>query len=36
MMIMMKFKFIDSLKNKRERDENTVKTTVIKMIIFES
>jgi len=35
MMIMTKFKFIDSLKNKRERDKDIVKTTVTKMIIFE-
>ncbi len=34
-MIMMKLKFIDSSRNKKERDEDTVKTTVIKMIIFE-
>jgi len=34
-MIMMKLKFIDSLRNKRERDEDTVKTTVTKMMIFE-
>jgi hypothetical protein len=35
MMIMIKLRFIDSSRNERERDENTVKTTVIKMIIFE-
>jgi len=35
MMIMTKLKFIDSLRNKRERDEETVKTTVTKMMIFE-
>jgi len=34
-MTMMKFKFIDSLKNKKKRDEDIVKTTVIKMMIFE-
>jgi len=34
-MIMIKLRFIDSSRNERERDENTVKTTVIKMIIFE-
>ncbi len=34
-MIMMKLKFIDSSRNKKERDEDTVKTTVTKMIIFE-
>ncbi len=32
---MTKLKFIDSLRNKRERDEKTVKTTVTKMMIFE-
>jgi len=35
MMIMTKLKFIDSSRNKRERDENTVETTVTKMMIFE-
>ncbi len=34
-MIMTKLKFIDSLRNKREKDEDTVKTTVTKMMIFE-
>jgi len=34
-MIMMKFRFIDSLKNEKERDEDTVETTVTKMMIFE-
>jgi len=34
-MIMTKLKFIDSLKNERKRDEDTVETTVIKMKIFE-
>jgi len=34
-MIMMKLKFTDSSRNKKERDEDTVKTTVTKMIIFE-
>ncbi len=34
-MIMTKFRFIDSLRNKRERDENIVKTTVTKVIILE-
>jgi len=34
-MIITKLKFIDSLRNKREKDEDTVKTTVTKMIIFE-
>ncbi len=35
MMTMTKFKFIDSLRNKREKDEDTVKTTVTEMMIFE-
>jgi len=35
MMIMTKLKFINSLKDERERNENTVKTTVTKMMIFE-
>ena len=35
MMTMTKLKFIDSSRNKRERDENTVETTVTKMMIFE-
>jgi len=35
MMIMMKFKFIDSSRNKRERNKDTVKTTVTEMMIFE-
>jgi len=34
-MTMTKLKFIDSSRNKRERDENTVETTVTKMMIFE-
>jgi len=34
-MIMTKLKFIDSLKDERERDEDTVETTVTKMMIFE-
>jgi len=34
-MIMTKLRFINSLRNKRERDKNTVETTVIKMIILE-
>ncbi len=34
-MIMMKLKFIDSLRNEKERDEDTVKTTVTEMMIFE-
>jgi len=32
---MTKLKFIDSSKNEKERDEDTVKTTVTKMMIFE-
>jgi len=32
---MTKLKFIDSSRNKRERNENTVKTTVTKVMIFE-
>jgi len=35
MMIMMKLKFIDSLRNERERNEDTVKITVSEMMIFE-
>ena len=35
MMIMMKFRFINSLRNKKEKDEDTVETTVTKMMIFE-
>ncbi len=35
MMIMTKLKFIDSSKNEKERDEDTVETTVTKMMIFE-
>jgi len=31
----MKFKFIDSSRNKRERNEDTIKTTVTEMMIFE-
>jgi len=34
-MTMTKLKFIDSLKNEKERDENIVKTTVTEMMIFE-
>ncbi len=34
-MIIMKFKFIDSLRNEKERDKDTIKTTVTKMMIFE-
>jgi len=34
-MTMTKLRFIDSLRNKKERDEDTVKTTVTKMMIFE-
>jgi len=35
MMIIMKLKFIDSSRNKKERDEDTVETIVTKMMIFE-
>jgi len=35
MMIITKLKFIDSSRNKKERDEDTVKTTIIKVMIFE-
>jgi len=35
MMIMMKLKFIDSSRNERERNEDTVETTVTKIMIFE-
>jgi len=34
MMTMTKLKFIDSSMNEKERDENTVETTVTKMIIL--
>ena len=34
-MTMTKLKFIDSLKDEKEKDENTVETTVIEMMIFE-
>ncbi len=33
---MTKLRFIDSLKDERERDEDTVETTVTKVMIFES
>ncbi len=33
---MKKFKFIDSSKDEREKDEDTVETTVTKMMIFKS
>ncbi len=32
---MMKLRFIDSSKDEKERDEDTVKTTVTEMMIFE-
>ncbi len=32
---MMKLKFIDSSRDERERNEDTVKTTVTEMMIFE-
>jgi len=35
MMIITKLRFIDSLRNEKERDEDTVKMTVTKMMIFE-
>ena len=35
MMTMTKLKFIDSLKDEKERDEDTVETTVTKVMIFE-
>ncbi len=35
MMTMTKFRFIDSSRNEKEKDEDTVKTTVTKMMIFE-
>jgi len=33
-MIIMKFKFINSSRNKRERNKNIVEMIVIKMMIF--
>ena len=35
MMIMTKLRFIDSLRNEKERDKDTIEITVIEMIIFE-
>jgi len=35
MMIMMKFKFINSSRNEKERNKDTVKITVTKVMIFE-
>ncbi len=35
MMIMIKFKFIDSLKDKRKKERNIIKTTVTELMIFE-
>jgi len=35
MIIMTKFKFIDSLRNKKERDEDTIKITITEVMIFE-
>ncbi len=32
---MMKFKFINSLKDEREKNEDIVKTTITEMMIFE-
>jgi len=34
-MIMTKLRFIDSLRNKRERNKDIVETTVTEMMIFE-
>jgi len=34
-MIITKLRFIDSSRNEKERDEDTVETTVTEMIIFE-
>jgi len=34
-MIMTKLRFIDSLKDEKEKDKDTVETTVTKMMIFE-
>jgi len=34
-MIVIKLRFIDSSRNEKERDENTVETTVTEMIILE-
>ncbi len=35
MMTITKFRFIDSSRNEKERDEDIVKTTVTEMMIFE-
>jgi len=35
MMIMTKLRFIDSSRNEKERDKDTVKTTVTEIMIFE-
>jgi len=35
MMTMTKLKFIDSLKNEKEKDKDIVETTVIEIMIFE-
>jgi hypothetical protein len=35
MMTIMKLKFIDSLKDERERNEDIIKITVTEMMIFE-
>ncbi len=35
MMTMTKLKFIDSLRNEKERDEDTVEMTVTEVMIFE-
>jgi len=35
-MTIMKLRFINSLRSEKERDEDTVETTVTEMMIFES
>jgi len=35
MMIITKFKFIDSSRNEKEKDEDTVEITVTEMMVFE-
>jgi len=35
MMIIMKFKFINSSRNEKEKNKDIVETTIIKMMIFE-
>jgi len=36
MITMTKLRFIDSLKDEKERDEDTIEITVTEMMIFES